>query len=185
MAWHCTVNKAKRQKDNFTPNSVNRPTLSLAVFSMRFSPIFLLAFSSLRLIPSLSLSFAWTHPHIYTSIWVNVSTNNAFVFSKQIQLIFRFKCRVAWFFFFFALLFLLFVFLSLLIRSFAWFCCMRPIVLLVFYFSWCSRHNCSSICSSDADFGMLYTDFLASKNEKKMRMWARDRNRTKTNGGWV
>lgn len=75
-------------------------------------------------------AYKYTHTHI-TSIPVNVSTNSAFVFAKQIQLIFRFECRF---------LFLLFVFLSLLIRSFACLllACLRPACRFVRFLFSCS-----------------------------------------------
>lgn len=98
-----------------SPNSVNRPTY------IRIS-IYLQLHSAYK--------YTHTQSHI-TSISVNVSTNSAFVFAKQIQLIFRFECRF---------LFLLFVFLSLLIRSFACclLACLRPACRFVRFLFSCS-----------------------------------------------
>lgn len=113
-----------------SPNSVNRPT---------YIRIYLSIYNYIL--------HTNIHTHI-TSIPVNVSTNSAFVFAKQIQLIFRFECRF---------LFLLFVFLSLLIRSFA--CCLLA-RLLTSCLPFCSFsifmlwHNCSSLYFTDVDFGV-------------------------------
>lgn len=106
-----------------SPNSVNRPTY-------------------IRIYLSTTTFCIQIHTHI-TSIPVNVSTNSAFVFAKQIQLIFRFECRF---------LFLLFVFLSLLIRSFA--CLLASCLPFCSFSIFVLWHNCSSLYFTDVDFGV-------------------------------